>query len=106
MSASSRVVPPRRAASTPSFADLVGELEDALRLRLKESPALTLAVAGGVGYVLGGGLTVAMLARALKLGLRVALSNQAERFVVDWVTMSRQRGNARDASNRGRGDSK
>ncbi|MET0153860.1 MAG: hypothetical protein ABW298_14795 [Candidatus Binatia bacterium] len=94
-SASSRVVPPRRAASRPSFADLVGELEDALRLRLRESPALTFAVAGGVGYALGGGLTVGVLARALQLGLRAIVANRAEQILADWVTMSRRTEDAR-----------
>lgn len=104
MSASNRVG--RSQASNQSFGDLLGELEEALRLRLRERPGLTFAVAGGLGYVLGGGLTVGVLARALQLGVRVALANHAEQLLADWVTMGRRRDNDRDASNRGTGDSK
>ena len=104
MSASTRVAPSRESASKASFTDLVGELEAALRLRLRESPVLTLAVAGGVGYVLGGGLTVGVLTRTLQLGLRVALANHAEQVLVDWLTMGRRREKAREASKRGTED--
>ena len=89
MSASSRAVPPRARGSEPSLGDLLGDLEAALRLRMRETPALTLAVAGGFGYVLGGGLTVGVLTRALQLGLRVALASHAEQMLVDWLLMGR-----------------
>jgi hypothetical protein len=92
--------------SKPTFADLVGEVEAALRLRFRETPLLTLAVAGGVGYVLGGGLTVGVLARALRLGVRALLTNHAEQVFADWVTIGRRRDDAREASNRGKGGSK
>jgi hypothetical protein len=103
-SASTRVAPSRESASKPSFTDLAGELEAALRLRLRESPVLTLAVAGGVGYVLGGGLTVGVLTRVLQVGLRVALAIHAEQVLADWVSMGRRRETARGASNRGTED--
>jgi hypothetical protein len=106
VSASNRTIPPRPAASRASFTDLVGELEGALRLRLRESPTLTFAVAGGIGYVLGGGLTPSVLTRALQLALRVAVANRAEQALADWLTMGGEGGGARGASNRGTGDSK
>lgn len=103
MNAAARAASPRAASpTTPSFADLVDDLEGALRLRLRESPLLTLAVAGGVGYVLGGGLTVGVLSRAVHLGLRFALANRAEQMLADWVTMGRRSG--QEASNRRTGD--
>jgi hypothetical protein len=83
--------------------DLVGELEAALLLRLRERPALTLAVAGGFGYVLGGVLTVGMLTRALRLGLRVALAGHAEQALVDWLVMGRPREKLEKPSKRGMG---
>ena len=104
MSASSRAVPPRTRASAPSLTDLFADLEAALRLRLRESPALTLAVAGGFGYVLGGGLTVRVLTRALDVGLRVALASRAEQVLVDWLLMGRSPAEARETSKRGKGD--
>jgi hypothetical protein len=106
VSASSRTIPPRPAASAATLADLVGELEAALRLRLRESPRLTFAVAGGIGYLLGGGLTPGVLTRALQLALRIAVANRAEQALADWVTMGGERDGARGASNRGTGDSK
>jgi hypothetical protein len=92
------------APTTPSFVDLVDDLEGALRLRLRESPLLTLAVAGGIGYVLGGGLTVGVLSRAVQLGLRFALANRAEQMLADWVTMGRRAEGSQEASNRRTGD--
>jgi hypothetical protein len=95
--ASNRTIPPRPAASGAGFADLVGELEAALRLRLRESPRLTFAVAGGIGYVLGGGLTPAVLTRTLRLALRVVVANRAEQALADWVTMGGGGDDARGA---------
>jgi len=97
-------VPPRGAPSKPSLADAFGELDAALRLRLRESPALTLAVAGGIGYALGGGLTIGVLSRAVQVGLRFALANRAEQWLADWVTMGRGTHRSREASNRKTGD--
>ena|SRR5262245_15168153 len=105
MSAAARAASPRTAApTTPSFADLFDDLEGAMRLRLRESPLLTLAVAGGLGYVLGGGLTVGVLSRAVQLGLRFALANRAEQMLADWVTMGRRAEGSQQTSNRRTGD--
>jgi hypothetical protein len=102
--ASTRIVPPRAATPQPSLADVLGQLDDALRLRLTESPALTLAIAGGIGYALGGGLTVGILSRAVQVGLRFALANRAEQTLVDWLTMGRRAEESRATSNRKTGD--
>jgi hypothetical protein len=104
VNASTRVVPPHAAASKPSLADVLGELDAALRLRLRESPGLTLAVAGGIGYALGGGLTIGVLSRAVQLGLRFALTSRAEQMLADWVTMGYRTEGSREASNRKTGD--
>ena len=67
----------REAASRPSVADLASEVAAALRVRLKESPLLTFAAAGGVGYVLGGGVTVGVLARLLTRIIHERISARA-----------------------------
>lgn len=92
----------------PSLGTLLSELERAVRLRLRESPLLTFAAAGGLGYVLGRGLTVGALSRALQVGLRVALTSRAEQALIDWLTIGRRRESAREAAHRsrGRGDSR
>jgi hypothetical protein len=100
MSAATRATSSRTATpTTASFADLVDDLERALRLRLRESPLLTLAAAGGLGYVLGGGLTVGVLSRAVQLGIRFALTSRAEQMLAEWVTMGRRENGSREASN-------
>jgi len=104
VSVSTRVVPSPAAAERPSLVDVLGEIDAALRLRLRESPALTLAVAGGVGYALGGGLTVGVLSRAVRVGLRFALANRAEHMLVDWLTMGPRAEGSREAPDRKTGD--
>jgi hypothetical protein len=96
----------RREAARPMVADLASEVAAALRVRLKESPLLTFAAAGGVGYVLGGGLTVGVLARLLRAGLSTALTIRAGRALTDWLTISRRPEIPREASNLDTGDSK
>jgi hypothetical protein len=96
----------REAASRPSVADLASEVAAALRVRLKESPLLTFAAAGGVGYVLGGGVTVGVLARLLRAGLSTALTIRAEQALTDWLTIGGRPEIPREASSRGTGDSK
>jgi hypothetical protein len=63
------------------------DLDEALRLRVKESPLLTFAVAGGVGYELGGGLTLGVLARLVGAAVRVAVTLRAQRAITDWLGM-------------------
>jgi hypothetical protein len=63
------------------------DLHEALRLRLEECPLLTLALAGGVGYVLGGGLTLGVLTRLMAAGLRVAIALRVQRVITDWLLM-------------------
>jgi hypothetical protein len=100
MTAAARATSSRAASPTsPTFADLVDDFERALRLRLRESPLLTLAAAGGLGYVLGGGLTVGVLSRAVQLGIRFALASRAEQMLADWVTMGRREDGAQETSN-------
>jgi hypothetical protein len=60
-----------------SVGDFTSELQEAIRTSVKESPLLTFAAAGALGYVLGGGLTVGVLARGLQIGFRLALANRA-----------------------------
>jgi hypothetical protein len=58
----------------PRVEVLADELQEALRLGVKESPLLTFAVAGALGYVLGGGLTPGILARLVAVGIRTAVA--------------------------------
>jgi hypothetical protein len=69
-------------------------------LQLRESPGLTLAIAAGIGYALGGGLTIGVLSRTVQVGLRFALANRAEQWLADWFTIDRRTGGSREASNR------
>jgi hypothetical protein len=75
----------------PAGGDLARELEAALRAQVKESPWLTFAAAGALGYVLGGGLTVGVLTRAVQIGFRVALANRARQALGQWLTWAGDR---------------
>lgn len=72
---------------TPTVEDVVRDLDTALRLRLEQSPLLTFAVAGGIGYILGGGLTLGVLARLVGAGVRAAVALRAQRVISDWLRM-------------------
>jgi hypothetical protein len=73
--------------TTPSVGYFASDLDEALRVRLKESPLVTFAVAGGVGYVLGGGLTLGVLARLVGAAVRGAVTLRAQRAITDWLGM-------------------
>jgi hypothetical protein len=68
-----------------SVGDFISELEEAVRTSVKESPLLTFAAAGTLGYVLGGGLTVGVLTRAVQIGFRVVLANRAKQALGQWL---------------------
>ena len=57
-----------------SLRDLAGDLRRVARGRLRDHPYLTLGVAAGCGYVLGGGLPRAFTRLALMGAARVALA--------------------------------
>lgn len=76
--------------------DLTSELQEVIRVSVKESPLLTFAAAGALGYVLGGGLTVSVLTRAVQIGFRVALANRARQALGQWLTWAEPK-NAREA---------
>jgi hypothetical protein len=67
--------------------DLAQELEAALRAQVQESPLLTFAAAGTLGFVLGGGLTIGVMVRLLGAGLRVALSLRAKEALTEWLAI-------------------
>ena len=71
----------------PRVEVLADELQEALRLGVKESPLLTFAVAGALGYVLGGGLTPGILARLVAVGIRTAVGLRAQQAITDWLRM-------------------
>ena len=73
--------------TTPSIGYFASDLAEALRARLKENPLVTFAVAGGVGYVVGGGLTLGVLARLVGAAVRVAATLRAQRVITDWLAM-------------------
>jgi hypothetical protein len=67
-----------------SVGDFTSELEEVVRTSVKESPLLTFAAAGGLGFVLGGGLTIGVMTRLLRAGLRVAFTIRAK-ALTDWL---------------------
>ena len=71
----------------PRVEVLADELQEALRLGVKESPLLTFAVAGGLGYMLGVGLTPGILARLVAVGIRTAVGLRAQQAITDWLGM-------------------
>jgi hypothetical protein len=56
-------------------------------LRLEQSPLLTFALAGVLGYILGGGLTLGVLARLVGGGFRAAVALRVQRIISDWLRM-------------------
>jgi ElaB/YqjD/DUF883 family membrane-anchored ribosome-binding protein len=51
---------------------LVSDAEQLLRTRLQTQPYATLGIAAGAGFVLGGGVTLGVLATVARLGTRMA----------------------------------
>jgi hypothetical protein len=51
---------------------LVSDAEELLRIRLETQPYATLAFAAGAGFVVGGGVTLSVLATLARLGTRMA----------------------------------
>jgi hypothetical protein len=85
----------------PAGGDLARELEAGLRAQVKESPLLTFAAAGGLGFVLGGGLTIAMMTRLLRTGLRVAFTIRAKEALTDWLSIRQRPENRVKSANMG-----
>ena len=54
------------------FQGLVSDVEQLVRARLEAQPYATLALAAGAGFVVGGGVTVSLLATTARLGARMA----------------------------------
>jgi hypothetical protein len=74
----------------PAPGDLAQELEDSLRAQVKESPLLTFAAAGGLGFVLGGGLTIGVMTRVLGAALRIAFTIRAKQALTDWFSIEQR----------------
>ena len=85
----------------PAGGDLARELEAALRAQVKESPWLTFAAAGGLGFVLGGGLTIGVMTRLLRAGLRVAFTIRAKEALADWLVIGQRQGIPVEPANMG-----
>ena len=84
--------------ANPHAEMIAGELQEMLQLGVKESPLLTFAVAGALGYVLGGGLTPGILARLLGVGVRTAVALRALQAITDWLGMEGWSKTARQTS--------
>ena len=82
----------------PRVEVIAKELQEALLLGVKESPLLTFAVAGALGYVLGGGLTPGILARLVGAGVRTAVALRAQQAITDWLGMEGWSKTARQTS--------
>ena len=85
----------------PVGGDLAQELEAALRAQVKESPLLTFAAAGGLGFILGGGLTIGVMTRLLRAGLRVAFTIRAKEALTDWLAIGQRSGISVEPTNMG-----
>jgi len=79
-----RAYPRNSPDADPPFTN---ELREKLRLSVKESPLLTFAIAGALGYVLGGGLTPGVLARLVGFGVRSAVALRGQQAIADWLGM-------------------
>ena len=80
---------PRRSPIPEDYAewkDLLAKLEDLARGSLKESPLLTVAGAGALGFVLGGGLTVGVALRLARVGGRAALAAYVRQLLIDLIS--------------------
>jgi len=53
--------------------EMISDAEDLVRGHLESQPYTTLALAAGAGFVIGGGLTVGVLATLARVGARVAV---------------------------------
>ena len=82
----------------PRVEVIAKELQEALLLGVKESPLLTFAVAGGLGYMLGVGLTPGILARLVGAGVRTAVALRAQQAITDWLRMEGWSKTARQTS--------
>jgi hypothetical protein len=60
--------------------ELVSDARTVAREQLRQQPYVVLAIAAGVGYVLGGGLPRGVVGRLLMLGGRVALQGAVANF--------------------------
>ena len=82
----------------PTAEEVAKDLDTALRLRLGRSPLLAFALAGGLGYILGGGLTPRVLARLAGTGFRAAVALRVQRIISDWLRMEGRSRVSRQAS--------
>jgi hypothetical protein len=90
---------PRSGEDAMPRAEVVAsELQEMLRLGVKESPLLTFAGAGALGYVLGGGLTLGILARLVGVGVRTAVALRAQQAITDWLRLEGRSKTARQTS--------
>lgn len=78
---------PRSGEDAMPRVEVFADLQEALRLGVKESPLLTFAIAGALGYVLGGGLTPGILARLVGVGIRTAVGLRTQQAITDWLRM-------------------
>jgi len=70
---------------------------------IREEPLTALAIAGGVGFILGGGANSRIGLAVLTIVGRIALRGAATSFVVDLITGNRDDQNPDRAKARGQG---
>lgn len=71
---------------TAELEGALADLERVVRAQLEARPYATLAAASGVGYVLGGGVPVALSRIVLGMGGRLALLMLAQRVRDEFLT--------------------
>lgn len=71
---------------TAEVEEALGDLDRTLRTQLDRRPYATLAAASGLGYVLGGGVPVALSRMVFGMGGRLAILMLAERVRDQFLT--------------------
>ena len=66
--------------------EALGDLDRVVRQQLERRPYMTLAAASGLGYVLGGGVPVALSRMMMGMGGRLAILMLAERVRDQFLT--------------------
>jgi hypothetical protein len=69
----------------------VGSWADRLARQTREHPGRSVAIAVGIGYVLGGGLFSRLTARVLGMGIRIGLRTALLPFVTEALVVLGQR---------------
>ena len=96
-------------ALSAALSDAASDVQRYLRTHVRQQPARTLAVAAGLGYVLGGGLRSRLTSLVLQVGSRLAMAIAARELgarlgLAPDASSSRNAGSARPESRAMKGE--